>query len=64
MRTVHLVLLAILLNVYFVPAQEKSIPKKDIYHNGWADLTRMAAWTSMKIQKRTLTNALTTCLVK
>jgi len=42
MRTVHLVLLAILLNLFNfgLPAQEKSIPKKDIYHNGWTDLNK------------------------
>jgi len=42
MRTTHLLLLAILLNLFNIglPAQEKSSPKKDIYHEGWTDLNK------------------------
>src|SRR6266550_3949968 len=42
MRTVHLVLIAILLNVFnfALPAQEQSSARKDIYHNGWIDLNK------------------------
>jgi len=42
MRTIHLLLLAILLNLFNIglPAQEKSSPKKDIYHEGWTDLNK------------------------
>lgn len=42
MRTIHLLLLAILLNAFNFAslAQEKSSAKKDIYHNGWIDLNK------------------------
>lgn len=42
MRTVHIVLVAILLNVFnlALPAQETSSARKDIYHNGWTDLNK------------------------
>src|SRR2546425_5410084 len=42
MRTVHLVLFAILVNAanFGLPAQGVTSPKKDIYHNGWIDLNK------------------------
>ncbi len=42
MRTLHLLLLAILLGAFNLAslAQEKSSAKKDIYHNGWTDLNK------------------------
>jgi beta-glucosidase len=42
MRTVHIVLIALLLNAFnfALPAQEQSNGRKDIYHNGWADLNK------------------------
>lgn len=42
MRTVPVVLLAILLNLFNagLPGQDKSSTKKDIYHNGWTDLNK------------------------
>src|SRR5687768_6116627 len=42
MRTVHVVLIAILLNLFGsgLPTQEKPGPKKDIYRNGWTDLNK------------------------
>jgi beta-glucosidase len=42
MRTVHIVLTALLLNVFnlALPAQETSSARKDIYHSGWTDLNK------------------------
>ena len=42
MRTVHVVLIAILLNLFNsgLSGQEKPSPKKDIYHDGWTDLNK------------------------
>ena len=42
MRTVPVVLLAILLNLFNagLPGQDKSSTKKDIYHSGWTDLNK------------------------
>src|SRR6266446_1280372 len=42
MRTVHLVVFAILVNAanFGLPAQGVTSPKKDIYHNGWIDLNK------------------------
>lgn len=42
MRTIHIVLFAILLNVFTfaLPAQEQPSARKNIYHAGWTDLNK------------------------